>query len=371
MSIKLSITTAVYNLDESFLRAHIEGVEKQLTDETELILIDDCSTNNSGEICREYASENSHIRYINMGENCGLSRVRNRAIEEAKGKWIFFADGDDLLSDYFVETASKFYETNHDIIIHERLKFTQNKGYEIHCDVDELTLLPKGAGRTLSVSCLCLDHKMGKQFGLPSRAFFHGAWGALYRRDFLLKYDLKFPDGQKKAQDSVFNTLAYYYAEDIAYLPFVMYFYRHNMQGITCRYSADLPEVSASLIRHHRNCIEKLYPNDEKVEGKYMHYRLISTVMDNMRLDFFHKDNPKSRKIRKKEFLKFVESEPYKTAIEDFKPEKNGRYEWNSTITLIRKKNFDLLNILLRNDTLFQHLCGLDKRMARCLKRID
>ena len=71
MSVQLSIGTAVYNLEESFLRAHIDGLRGQLTDETELLLIDDCSTNNSGEVCKEYADADSRIRYIRMEENEG------------------------------------------------------------------------------------------------------------------------------------------------------------------------------------------------------------------------------------------------------------------------------------------------------------
>ena len=61
MPLKLSIATAVYNLDEAFLRAHIERICAQLTDECELLLIDDCSTNNSGEVCREYAAANEGV----------------------------------------------------------------------------------------------------------------------------------------------------------------------------------------------------------------------------------------------------------------------------------------------------------------------
>ena len=85
MAVKLTIGTAVYNVGENLLRAHIES-------------LDDCSTDNCGEICRNYAEKNSRIRYINMGTNQGLSCVRNRTIDEAQGDWIFFADGDDLIS---------------------------------------------------------------------------------------------------------------------------------------------------------------------------------------------------------------------------------------------------------------------------------
>ena len=223
MSIKLSIGSAVYNIDEPFLRAHIEGILPQLTEETELLLIDDCSTDNSGAVCREYAEKDSRVRYINMGVNGGLSCVRNRTIEEANGEWIFFADADDLVSKHFIETALQFCEVQADIIILDRLKFTRQIEPQEPCAVKDLVMLPAEAGRALSVSCLCLDPRLSAPLGLSARAFYHAAWGALYRKVFLTENKLLFPAGQKKAQDSVFNTETYFYAKHIAYLPYVMY----------------------------------------------------------------------------------------------------------------------------------------------------
>jgi len=340
MAIKLSIGTAVYNLDEPFLREHIEGIVRQLNDETELLLLDDCSTNNSGEVCREYAEKHDRVRYINMGVNGGLSAVRNRTISEAAGEWIFFADGDDLLSDHFVETALRFSDEPHDIIILERLKFLEKRPDDEPCTVTELISLPEEAGRELSISCLCLDNTITENLGLPSRAFYHAAWGALYKKDFLVKNNLLFPVGQKKAQDSVFNTMAYYYAKNIAYLPYVMYFYRNNPEGITKRYSADLREIFAMLDDNLEKCIETLYPGDADVRKRYNNHRVISMLMDYIKLNVLHKDNPKSKIERKQDYLSFIESEPYKTAIAEFDPKESGRWEWLYCVSLARRKKF-------------------------------
>ena len=155
MSIQLTIGTAVYNVGEPFLREHIEGVMRQLTDETELLLIDDCSTDNSGEICREYAEKDERVRCIRLDHNSWLSTVRNRTIAEAQGKWILFADGDDLLSDHCVETFLRFCprynEAAYDIVIHDRLKFVGQKQPEQPCTLTDVTELPPEAGRALSV----------------------------------------------------------------------------------------------------------------------------------------------------------------------------------------------------------------------------
>ena len=367
MQTKLSIGAAVYNIEEPLLREFIENVIRQLTDETELLLIDDCSKNNSGEICREYAERDGRVRYIRMEKNGGLSRVRNRTIDEAAGKWIFFADGDDLLSDHFVETALRFCETDYDIIILERLKFIDTKENDVPCSVTDLIELPHGAGRTLSISSLCLDPELGKALGLSSRAFYHAAWGALYRKGFLVQNDLRFPDGQKKAQDSVFNTRAYHAAKRIAYLPHIMYYYRNNPQGITRRYSADLPEVFRSLMQHLDDCMQEYYPNDPDVEARYCNHRVMSILMDLMRLNVFHKDNPKPRGQRKQDFLSIIDSEPYRSAIRRFDPKASGRWEWHLPVSLIKKRKFELLDLFIGKDFAFRALCGADKRLQKLL----
>lgn len=365
MSVQLSIGTAVYNLEESFLRAHIDGLRGQLTDETELLLIDDCSTNNSGEVCKEYADADSRIRYIRMEENGGLSSVRNRTIAEAQGKWIFFADGDDLFSEHFVETALRFQEAEEDIIIHERLKFLEQKQEEQPCTVTALTPLKEGAGRELSISCMCLDPSYGTRCGLSSRAFYHAAWGALYRKEFLVKNNLLFPVGQKKAQDAVFNTEAYFHAERIAYLPYIMYYYRGNPQGITRRYSADLPQIYEALLNLLLADKQAFYPDDAQVDASFRNHRIMAIVIDNMRLNIFHKDNPLSKEQRKKDFLAFIEQEPYRSAIESFDPKASDRWEWLLTVKLLQKKNFSLLNLFAGNDVLFNKLSGAYKRLKK------
>lgn len=354
MPVKLTIGTAVYNVGEDLLRAHIDSIIGQLCDETELLLIDDCSTDNCGEICKEYAQKSSHIRYINMGVNQGLSCVRNKTIDEAQGKWIFFADGDDLISEHFVETALSFYDADYDIIIHDRGIICNEKvKKQAPCTIKELTKSPENIGRELSLSVLCLKPFDPTDYGMHYDVFYHAAWGALYRKEFLWDNDLKFPKGQKKAQDSVFNTYAYFDAKKIAYLPYIMYYYRKNMQGITKRYSADFIEITKSLMRHHYDCIKKLYANDPKVCALYENYRAASLTIDSMRLNYFHKDNPNPRKVRKKDFINFANSEPFKRVIEDFDLGSCDWYRWRLPMLLAKKRDFAILDLAFKHEIIF------------------
>lgn len=362
---KLSIGVAVYNVQEDFLRICIENIRSQLTDETELLLIDDCSTDNSGKICKSYAETDSRIRYINMGVNGGLSRVRNRTIAEAAGDWIFFADGDDMISDYYIKTALRFCDEDYDIIIYDKKNFMGDKGEDEDCKIEKLIPLPKEVGREISLSCLCIKPFDLSKYHMNEDAAYHAAWGALYKKEFLTKNNLFFPEGQKKAQDAVFNTATFFYAEKIAYLPYTMYFYRRNLQGITQRYSADFTKMATSLVKHDYDAIEKLYKNDGEVIDLYKKFKTIALVIDNMRLNFFHKDNPKSREDRKNEFTEFVNSEPFKSAIDGFNLKCCEWWGWRLPVQFAKSRSFNKLDFAFRHDKLFRIYGALDSRIKR------
>lgn len=369
MSIKLTIGTAVYNVGEKLLREHIEGLLGQLTDEVELLLINDASTDNSGGICEEYARTNPHIRYIDMGKNQGLSSVRNRTIEEAQGKWIFFVDGDDLVSDHCIEAALSFYDADYEIIIHDRRIFTDEKEKDAVCDVKKLIEIPKGAGQKISLSVLCQMPFNPQDYGMSKDVFYHAAWGALYRKDFLVSNNLQFPVGQKKAQDSVFNTQVYACSEKIAYLPYVMYYYRKNPMGITKRYSEDNAKTIDAIIRNQLECMQNVYPDNEEVKSLYKRNRLIALTIDRMRLDIFHKDNPKPRKTRIAEFRQLLDTEPYKSAIKEFDFGQSDKRWWMLPIEYARRKNFTLVELSFKYDKLFKIIGKLKISIRRMQKK--
>ncbi|MBQ6268068.1 MAG: glycosyltransferase [Clostridia bacterium] len=349
MSVRLTIGSAVYNVDPPLLRAHVEGILCQLTDETELLLIDDGSDNGCGVLCRAYADGSSRVRYISMGENRGLSSVRNRTIDEARGEWIFFADGDDLLSDHFVETALSFSGCDCEILLHDRMKFLEDKGADPACAVEAPTPLPADAGRAISLSVLCLAPFDPAAYGLGRQAFYHAAWGALYRKSFLEKNALRFPPEVRKAQDSVFNGAAYFRAEKIAYLPCVMYYYRNNPQGITKRFCPDYESLIRPLMAAQQACLARLFPGEKQVEALYAGNRMVSFVLDAVRLNYCHPDNKKPRRQRKKELFAFLETDPFRRAVDGFDLTRSDRPGWILPIRLIRRRWFFALDLSQKN----------------------
>ena len=94
MSELVSIIMPSYNTGR-FIAETIESVLAQTYTNWELIIVDDCSTDNTNDIVTEFLSD-TRICYIKNDTNSGAAASRNRALREAKGKWIAFLDSDDL-----------------------------------------------------------------------------------------------------------------------------------------------------------------------------------------------------------------------------------------------------------------------------------
>lgn len=90
----VSIIMPSYNTG-AYIKETINSVVSQTYENWELIIVDDCSTDNTDEIVRSFQID-QRIRYLKNENNSGAAVSRNKAIKEARGKWIAFLDSDDL-----------------------------------------------------------------------------------------------------------------------------------------------------------------------------------------------------------------------------------------------------------------------------------
>lgn len=114
----ISIIVPVYNV-EPYLRQSLESILHQTYSNIEILLIDDGSTDRSGEICEEYAQANSRIKVFHTKNN-GLSAARNLGLQEAKGEYIGFVDSDDWIEPTMYEVLlHRLMDTGADISVCE------------------------------------------------------------------------------------------------------------------------------------------------------------------------------------------------------------------------------------------------------------
>lgn len=120
----VSIIMPSYNTGR-FIRETIESVLAQSYSNWELIIVDDCSTDNTDDVVSKYFAD-ERIHYIKNDKNSGAAVSRNRALQEAKGKWIAFLDSDDL------------WEPDK---LHKQITFMRDNGYHFsytnYIEIDE------------------------------------------------------------------------------------------------------------------------------------------------------------------------------------------------------------------------------------------
>lgn len=111
----ISVIVPVYNV-KSLLPRCIDSLLNQQFTDYELLLIDDGSTDGSGDICDKYGKKDSRIKVIHKS-NEGVSRTRNRGIDEAKGEWLTFVDSDDYVTPDYLSSLYACIGSGIDLVV--------------------------------------------------------------------------------------------------------------------------------------------------------------------------------------------------------------------------------------------------------------
>ncbi|MDZ4992178.1 glycosyltransferase [Clostridium perfringens] len=115
METKVSIIIPVYNC-EDYIEKCLESIVSQLYKNIEIIIINDGSTDNTGEIIKKYVYGFNNIKYINQ-KNSGPSQARNTGINEATGEYLVFVDSDDTIEPLYIKLLYECIDNgNYDIV---------------------------------------------------------------------------------------------------------------------------------------------------------------------------------------------------------------------------------------------------------------
>ena len=136
---KVSIITPAYNCG-AFIEETIRSVQNQTYGNWELLIVDDCSTDNTNKIVSRYVSGDSRIKYFRLDRSSGAAVARNVALRKASGEWIAFLDSDDLWDDKKLETLLAFMEGND-------ISFSYTPYREINEQSEETGVIVRGPKR--------------------------------------------------------------------------------------------------------------------------------------------------------------------------------------------------------------------------------
>ena len=121
----VSVVVPIYNVQD-YLEKCIDGILKQTYDNLEIILVDDGSPDECGQICDAYALKDKRIHVFHK-ENGGLSDARNYGMKEATGKYITFIDSDDFIHARFIEILLRIAkEKQADIVVGDFFLFQES-----------------------------------------------------------------------------------------------------------------------------------------------------------------------------------------------------------------------------------------------------
>lgn len=126
----ISIITPVFN-SEGYIAETIESVLAQTYADWEMIIVDDCSTDNSKEIIRKFVKEDKRIHLIEFEENSGTGKARDIALQNAKGRFVAFLDSDDMWMPEKLEKQIRFMTKNNYPISFTSYKMIDENGSDL------------------------------------------------------------------------------------------------------------------------------------------------------------------------------------------------------------------------------------------------
>lgn len=199
------------------MRKCIDSILAQTFTDFECLLIDDGSTDNSPNICNEYAQKDARIKVYHK-PNGGLSDARNYGIERAQGEYTIFFDPDDWVdAGYLTDLYAKAVETDADMVICD---YYSQDPYQIKHVKQKPT--------SFNHHDILKDMIVGKLYGFT--------WNKLLKRDLYSRFDLQYAFGMYGCEDQY--TMCQLLKKDIkiAYLPQAYYHYMHYGQDSLSRH---------------------------------------------------------------------------------------------------------------------------------------
>ncbi|EKA07152.1 MULTISPECIES: glycosyltransferase family 2 protein [Streptococcus] len=243
MGEKISVIVPVYNV-EAYLERCVESILQQTYAHFELILINDGSTDSSGQICDHLASQYENIKVYHI-ENSGVSNARNMGIQLATGSWVTFIDSDDFVTQDYLATLASAVEG-------------VNVGFAIaplhHIKNGIVTDIPSHSGKTE----LWSTEETMKELLMTTRTSFFPV-AKLFKRDLLA--DEKFNTNYHLAEDALFLTeLLLKTRCSCVFIDKPVYYYDHREGSATTsvnRYVFDTIEVYQQIIAQ----VSQAFPN--------------------------------------------------------------------------------------------------------------
>ena len=258
-----SIVITTYNT-EKYIKQCIRSVLNQKLGSCEIIIADDCSSDNTLKILEEFSDSAKILKFSN---NLGVSRSRNEALKVSRGKYVFFLDGDDWIADDTLKYAYlELQKSNADVLFCPYKVFWQNKNryryFNPKYRLNKLRRLKRPFDKNVRADVLySVNYEVCTKF---------------YGRRFLLDNNIEFKN-LRYAEDLPFYYEVLYRAKSFSYLKKPCYFYRMGHKKImTNTLCEGLPEA-LKLSKEYIFGVEDVF---YKKSAQLLNFWLIKTNFD-------------------------------------------------------------------------------------------
>lgn len=238
----ISVIVPVYNV-EPYLRRCVDSILRQTYRNLEVLLVDDGSTDSSGDICEEYARQDSRVTVLHQ-KNGGLSAARNTGIERAGGACLAFVDSDDFIDSRMLETLYQdLTEQGADAAV---------CGYRLFGPQDEILPID------FSVPVQCMSGRDAIRSTLVSDEIGDFAWNKLYRKE--LFQSIRYPLG-RMMEDQGTTYRIFLQCKKVAYHPVQMYYYYQRPDSILHRRNLKFYEDKFDMGWQKYQALKEVYPD--------------------------------------------------------------------------------------------------------------
>ncbi|MBD5449295.1 MAG: glycosyltransferase [Lachnospiraceae bacterium] len=264
----VSVIVPIYNI-EDYIDKCIESIIHQTYFNIEIILVNDCSSDSSKEVCEKWKELDERIILINKEQNEGLSCARNTGLVAAKGKYITFIDGDDYVSNDFIELLYEAVKADNAEIAACSFFYVEN-GFEVERKKAKVQ-------RKVIYSSTDAIREYMKYPSLVDVV----AWNKLYLRSLFLEHNVMYPPG--KIHEDLFTTYKLiYYAQKIVYVDLPLYYYVQRSNSIMHIPNIEREQVLLECCDEYTMFLHSHPISIEEELVEFYQYRLIAFLINTM-----------------------------------------------------------------------------------------
>lgn len=328
----ISIIVPVYRVPEQYLKKCIDSIIAQTLKNIEIILVDDGSPDECGQVCDYYATLDERINVIHK-KNGGLSSARNAGVKVATGEWIMFVDGDDWIEDDMCESMYKLGEqTQVQLVMCGITKEYEHSKNIYKFYLEENKVYTKKECKWLQQQLLVYNGNIAV------------AYSKLIKKNLLIDNNIFHDEVLKQGAEGLeFNLRLFEKLESAIFINKPFYHYIYNDQSISASHSEENHEF---VIK----CFEKIKRFIENSDNKEMllpwfNNRLLYVIITTAISGYFNPTNKEPYKDKKRKYEKYLQNPIVKEALQTKNTKGIGKQR-ALMLFLIRHRAFAVLNLM-------------------------